>query len=184
MEREGRRSTTGTHKDQDGTEREVVASFDGDGHFARSVDPRGLEAVSVSIGRTVELRQFEFARFDIGFELYAESGNAVERAYVAARAASMAYADYEAQKLRGGDPPEVELSKDVVDVLDACVARSISMSFGLTLQGARKYESHRADVGRTMRVDDDSSMVNAVRELQDDLADRIRREHRRIRVSA
>lgn len=165
----------------DGGEETLVNYNVADGQFAKQAEVTGLESTYVSSGRTIELAPFEFARIDIGARAYHTLDKA-DAVYDALIEIVEAVIKAEEQEIAGIKRAKLDPTIASVDVLNnACVARSVSISYGLTLKGAKKFESHKIDVSRVKQIDDGEDIVAMFESVGKQVADRI--SERRERVS-
>lgn len=143
---------------------EMSSEHGGTGEIAVQEQVVGLEYAEVTRGRTVELAPYEFARFDIGMRLYIPEGISYEDARLAAT-------DYVTQmvnkELAELDKEEYTLDIDgeSYDVVSRCVGRSWTLSYGLTLKGAKRFESERVDIGRSRYLSDGEDALAAMEQL-------------------
>jgi len=169
--REGKSHESHIHK-ANGTERTVKSEYKPNGHFAKQADTTGLEAAYVNTGRTVELAPYEFARMDISMKVhFSDDEDAVYEAMIAV---VTELARREEVAVAGRDVDPLPIPIDAVDLLNnECVARSISVSYGLTLKGRKRFESHKIDISQTRQLDDGESIIPAFEKLGADVGAKI-----------
>ncbi len=176
---EGKKSESHIHK-ANGSEKALVNEYKADGKFAEQASTDGLERVSVKTGRTIELAAYEFARIDVTVAAHCDKANE-EKVYEALVSVVTEIARREEAEVTGRDTDPVPVGIDAVDLLNnVCVARSVSLAYGLTLKGAKRFESHRIDVGRTCQLDDGESIMPVIKQVGDEIGQRIGQHREKI----
>ncbi len=163
-----------------GNERELVNEHRPDGHFAKQASTDGLECVNVKTGRTIELAAYEFARIDVGVAAHCEA-DVEEKVYDALVSVVSEIARREEAEVTGRDTDPIAVGVAEVDLLNnVCVARNIYISYGLTLKGAKRFESHRIDVGRKRQLSDGESIMPVVEQIGNEIGQRIGQHREKI----
>ena len=126
--------------------------------------------VSVSLGRTISLGDFNFARIDIGVE-FADNGNAIE----CARKIAQEVLDRETAAITQTDRERVSL-----DFADGLGSRRVRVTYGMT-RSLKAYESARFDVTVDEPVTDGVPFEAALVAVQKVTGDFIQAELKRIR---
>jgi len=142
----------------------------------------GLPEVAFDSGRTIALKQFEFCRVKLGIRLRYDGE--LDRSSVRTAAKTFIREMLKREELAVTNPGEKyvpDVDQDIIDILNSCVGRSIRVSYGLTLQTAKKYESEQADTGEELPIDDGADIFLSFEALSDMLAEEIADEHRRIK---
>ncbi len=151
----------------------------GSGKFAMHSDGSEMERVGFQSGRTIELRRFEFARVKLGISV---SYQGVQRDSVLAACENFILEMVKREEAAVGKSKYVpDVPADVIGLLDNCVRRTISLSYGLTLKAAKDYESHQVDVIEELPISDGASIVEAFEALSEELAEKTNEQYLRIR---
>lgn len=126
---------------------------------------------SVSIGRTLSLAPFTFARVGIGVKFslmppFTEEEK--EGAYQCALAAVQEVMAREEAGIRGQDR---EIKQ--IELNDLGIRRLIWLEYGQTIPGAERFESHKFDFISSEAVPDDADAENVLLALQEDLGQKV-----------
>lgn len=173
---EGSTYKTTSQKDREG-ERLTGQEAKGDGRLVPQTKPAGTIPVSVRLGRTVGLKQFEFGRVTIAFSMYVLPEDADE-GYDVCEAIARELVDREVAVLSNESREDVEMEANLPDGRGH--ARELTIEYGLTLS-LRKYESAKVDIGRTAPLADDDDLEAKAQEVRTWLEERISAQARRIK---
>lgn len=163
---------------KDGEEGILKDEFKRDGAWAKHAAD-AADNCSASAGLTISRGNYQFARIDVGLtfsfapDTIAESdafdiAHGIVDEILSREEAEIREVARAAHPLAGFGPSE------------GITGRSIYLAYGLTLNGAAKFESHRIDIGRTKRVADDADLCAEFIALGEQLGERITLERARI----
>lgn len=174
---EGREFHTHTHK-ADNEEGIVKDEFKRDGAWAKHDEDR-MDNCNVSAGVTISRGNYQFARIDIGL-FYGFDPDVIseDESFEMAQTIVDEMLAREEAETRGiardeSDMPEFGTKQGIK-------GRSVYVGYGLTLNGAARFESHRIDVGRTRRVPDDADLEVELNKLGEQLGEKITLEREKI----
>lgn len=138
-------------------------------------DERQGHEVSFSLGRTIGTGEFEFARFDVEMSaMSADRDKLLERLRVAAKE----IADREEAAIIGAERKTFTIDQlDSDDVWN----RALRISYGMTLQGKKRFESHRFDVQLREPLPADETLESAVHRFGEWLEARVEEEKIRVK---
>jgi len=175
--KQGREFHTHTHK-ADGEEGIVKDEFKRDGEWAKQ-DSDKFDNCNVSAGVTISRGNYQFARIDIGLNYSFDDEQITEdEAFNVAQSIVDEVLGREEAEIRG-------VARDRTDLADfgkseGIEGRSVYVSYGLTLNGSAKFESHRIDIGRTRYVGDAEDLTAEFEKLGEQLGERITAEREKL----
>lgn len=142
--------------------------------IAVALDPREGVTEGYVIGRTIGTGEFEFARFDI--ELEATAG---DRGLLIAwlRSVVKEIADREEAQIVGSERQPLEMALSGCEIWN----RRLRISYGMTLQGKKRFESHRFDVQLRELIPADEGLEDAVQRFGEWLEVRVKEEIARVK---
>jgi hypothetical protein len=131
-------------------------------------------------GRTIVLRRFEFCRIKLSLNVKFE--NEYDRPIVK-RAVKNFILEILKREEFGIEEKEYkpQFEANTIGILNACLDRSIFVSYGLTLKGAKEFESHQVDTMEEIPVSNGDDIVEIFEIISDDIAADISEEHARIK---
>jgi hypothetical protein len=115
----------------------------------------------VSSGRTIELGPYEFARVDIGLNVYFKNKALADEAREMCKEIVNEMLAREEGMIAGSDRAD----KAVQWTFDDGFARSVYVAYGLTLKGQKRFESHRIDQSRLWQVDDGADFIAEIEKV-------------------
>ena len=74
-----------------------------------------------------------------------------------------------------------QFEANTISILNACMDRNIFISYGLTLKGAKEYESHQVDTMEEIPISDNDNIVEIFEVISDDMASDIADQFSRIK---
>ena len=153
----------------------------GDGHFAAQADEYGMSGRYVGTGRTIGLAPFEFARFDIGLSVHHDGEVDDKLLYDALVDVVTWMAEREEASIEGKDVDAIPMPQESMGMVNGCRARYLTVAYGLTLQGNKKFESHRIDDAWKYQIDDGVDIVEAYETIGNEMGFRLDERRRKIR---
>lgn len=174
---QGREFHTHTHK-KDGDEGVLKDEFKRDGEWARQDHDRADDC-NVAAGITISRGNYQFARIDIGLTFVFDPAVIEEdAAFDVAQAIVDEMLAREEAEIRGSTRTTSALPKFGLE--QGIRGRSVYVGYGLTLNGAAKFESHRIDIGRTRRIADDADLAAEFEKLGEQISERITVEREKV----
>jgi hypothetical protein len=166
---EGRATSSHILKEYGKKEEKLEDTNVGDGKFAKQEDVTGYDSVYVSTGKTVELAPYEFARIDIGINVHYSKDKVASEIEDALNKIVSEIANKEEAHVLGRDSG-FSIPLSALDIVNRqCVGRYISIAYGLTLKGKKRYEINKLDNARKYQIDDGVSVLVAYDEIRDEL---------------
>lgn len=147
----------------------------GDGRWGRQ-EIHGLDRAYAQAGRTISLGDFRFARFDVGIGAYYDEREvSVDELFGELQAIVDEVCEHEEAEIRGTSREQAKL-----EIGTKCTGVVLTISYGLTLKGEQRFESHRIDISRSRFVDDGADLNAEFLRLQVWVGDRIDAEREKI----
>lgn len=151
-------------------------SFEGTGRVATQRDVSLMPRVSASVGRTVSLGDYEFARFTVSMSVSIEEEAKRKEALDALLLVVKEIVDREEAAIRGSSRKAVKVSWNMA----GSYARMVSVDYGLTLKAKIKMEFNKIDIGLNEPIGDDEDMDEAVARVQEWVGQRMLEERAKL----
>ena len=135
-------------------------------------------SVSVQGGRTVSLKQFEFARITVAMRTGVKDPEKRDEAYDQCLGVVNEILNRECSKIAGDKRDDEAIAWTVEGG-----QRTVTIEYGLTVSLAR-YESAKVDIGITQPISDDADIEKEIEALQKWTEEKIAKEDSKIRNSA
>lgn len=172
--KQGKTSHTHEHK-KNGEVSTLKDDHKGDGLWGRQ-EIHGLDRAYAQAGRTISLGDFQFARFDVGIGAhYDERAVSEDDLFDELQAIVDEVCEQEEAEIRGTPREQATL-----EIGTKCTGIVLTISYGLTLKGEQRFESHRVDLSRSRFVNDGADINAEFVKLQEWVGDRIEAEREKI----
>jgi len=135
------------------------------------------EDISFSEGRTISLKNYEFARVSMGLKVGLEVGKTKEERDIIYNKLIMAVReilDREEAYIRGQ-----EYCKEKIDLKDVGLKVSVWLDYGMTFKG-NGMDSHKIDISMSRYLPDDSDFEIQIEKIENEIGNRIGEERNKV----
>lgn len=156
------------------------SSHYGSGKIGVHSDRTDLFSYGFKSGRTIVLRRFEFCRIKLHLNVKFDNEDDMSIVRRAVKNFILEMLKREEFGIEEKDyKPQFEAN--TIGILNACMDRSIFISYGLTLKGVKEFESHQVDTMEEIPISNGDDIVSVFEIISDDMAADIAEQHSRIK---